>query len=131
MWQKKIKKKILIIDDEEDFTWMVKMNLERTGRYEVRAENKGACGYAAARSFKPELVLLDLLMLDMEGSDVAAQLSSDEETRNIPVVFLTAVATKEQVEEAGGKIGGQSFIAKPITTQELIDKIDKILSSKR
>lgn len=118
------KKKILIIDDEEFFTKLVKLNLEKTGKYEVRAENKGSVGLAAAREFKPDLILLDILMEDMEGSEVAAQLKNDANTAEIPVVFLTAVVKKEELENGSGVIGGHPFIAKPVSTAELINCIE-------
>lgn len=119
------KKKILIIDDEEGFTKIVKLNLERTGKYEVKTENKGLLGFAAVKEFRPDLILLDILMPDMEGGEVASLLKDSGDTKNIPIVFLTAVATKEQVEKDSGIIGGYPFIAKPVTTKELIDCIEK------
>ncbi len=127
MWEdaagRKIKKKVLLIDDEKDFTRMVKINLEGEGDFEVRVENSGAQGLAAARTFKPDLVILDILMPEMEGSEVAAQLRSDELTRDIPIVFLTAVATKEEVKTNEGVIGGHPFIAKPVEIKELVGVI--------
>ncbi|MDP2906296.1 MAG: response regulator [Candidatus Omnitrophota bacterium] len=119
------KKKILIIDDEEDFTKLVKMNLEAAGEYEVRAEREGIKGIAAAKEFKPNLIFLDILMSDMEGGEVAYQLDNDPETGNIPIVFLTAVAKKEEVREGKGVIGGHPFMAKPVTTAELIQCIEE------
>lgn len=118
------KKRVLIVDDEQDFTKVVKMNLEATGKYEVMAQNKGSLCLAAAKEFKPNLILLDLLMPDLEGGEVAYQLENDEETKNIPVVFLTAVAKKDEVKGDSGLIGGHVFLAKPVTLQELIDCID-------
>lgn len=125
MWKKTMKKKILIVDDEEDFTKLIKLNLERTGKYEVATENEGSLGLAAAREFKPDLILLDILMQDMEGSEVASQLKDNEDTKNIPIVFLTAVARKKEVEESGGVIGGRPFIAKPADIDQIIDVIEK------
>lgn len=122
------KKKILIIDDEENFTKLVKLNLEEMGEYEVKTENDGSRGLAAAKEFKPDLVLLDILMLEMEGGEVARYLKNDEETKNIPVVFLTAVVSKEEIEKSKGVIGGRPFISKPVTAEELIDCIEKNLS---
>lgn len=119
------KRKILIIDDEEFFTKLVRLNLEKTGKYEVRAENKGTDGLAAAREFKPDLILLDILMEDMEGSEVAVQLQNDASTKDIPVVFLTAVVKKEELENGSGVIGGHPFIAKPVSTAELVNCIEK------
>jgi len=124
------KKKILIIDDEEQFTKIVKLNLEHTGKYEVRTENRGALGLAAAKEFKPDLILLDILMPDMEGSEVSAQFKNDKDTENIPFVFLTAIAKKEEIEASQGVIGGHLFIAKPVSVKELTDCIEKILANR-
>lgn len=108
---------------------MVKMNLEATGEYEVGVENKGSLGVASAKAFKPDLILLDIIMPDVEGSHLAAQLKEDVNTQDIPIVFLTAVVTKEETEAAGGVIAGHPFIAKPINVKELIDCIEKNISS--
>ena len=119
------KKKILIVDDEEYFTKLVKLNLEATGEYEVRTENKGLQGIAAAREFNPDLIFLDILMPDMEGGEVAFQLENDPGAKNIPIVFLTAVAKKEEVRQGKGLIGGHPFMSKPVTTAELIQCIEE------
>lgn len=119
------KKKILIIDDEEDFTKIVKLNLEETGKYEVRTENRGSNGFPAAKEFKPDLILLDILMPDMGGGEVAYRLKEDKSVKNIPIVFLTAVVTKEETTSHGGIIGGHPFIAKPVNAEKLIDCIEE------
>ncbi len=118
------KKRILIIDDEESFTQLVKLNLEARGKYEVRAENKGPLGLIAAKQFKPDLILLDLIMPDMGGGEVSYQLKSDEETKTIPIVFITAIMTKDEAATRGGIISGHQVIAKPVTTEQLIDVIE-------
>jgi len=119
------KKKILIIDDEEALTRLVKLNLESTGDYEVMTENKGANGLAAAKAFKPDLVLLDIIMPDMEGSDVAGQIMEDKDISDTPIVFLTAMIRKEETAASRGIIGGHPFIAKSVNIKELIDCIEK------
>ena len=120
-----VNKRILIIDDEENFTQLVKLNLEDTGEYTVRTENRGALGFAAAKQFKPDLILLDILMPDTEGSEVAFQIKNDIETKDIPIVFLTAVAEKEEVKRSGGLIAGHPCVAKPISSEQLIAVIKK------
>ena len=121
------KKKILIIDDEDAFTKLVKMNLEATEKYEVKVENKGALGFDVARAFKPDLILLDILMPDMEGSEVASQLSGDKDTKSIPVVFLTAMVKESEIKDSDGMIGGRYFAAKPISSNELIAIIERAM----
>ncbi|MFH0797389.1 MAG: response regulator [Candidatus Omnitrophota bacterium] len=118
------KKRILIIDDEEDFTRVVKLNLEATGQYEVRIENKATQGFLTAQSFKPDLILLDIIMPGMNGDEVAAQIKKDEGTKDIPIVFLTAMATKDEVTPGCPVIGGYPFLAKPVRKKELIECIE-------
>ncbi len=114
-----MKQRILVVDDEPGLTWMIKLTLEETGLYEVRNENQGIKAIEAAREFKPDLMLLDVLMPGMLGSEIAAQLEQDPELRTIKHVFLTAVVSKEDVNRAQGQIGGQEFIAKPVSADDL------------
>ncbi|MFH1413835.1 MAG: response regulator [Candidatus Omnitrophota bacterium] len=118
-------KRILIIDDEESFTELLKLNLEEEGNYKVMTVNRGSEGFAAAKKFKPDLILLDMLMPDISGGEVMRKLKDDNKTKNIPVVFLTAIVNKSEVEKEDGIIGGHHFLAKPATTEELIDCIEK------
>jgi CheY-like chemotaxis protein len=119
------KKKILIIDDEEGFAKLIKMNLEGTGEYEVRTESNGTFGLAAAKEFKPDMILLDVMMPGIDGGDVRCQLKSEKDTKDIPVVFLTAVVSREDVEENKGIIGENLFIAKPVDIKSIIEVIKK------
>jgi len=124
----KIKKKILVVDDEVSLTKMVKRNLEVTGKFEVKTENSGKAAIAAAKQFKPDLILLDVMMPDADGGEVASQMQEDPALENIPIVFLTAIVTKEEVEESGGVISGRPFIAKPVKSDELIAVIEANLA---
>jgi DNA-binding response OmpR family regulator len=117
------KTKILIIDDEKSFSGLVKLSLEASGGYDVQVENQGSKGFAAARAFMPDLILLDVVMPDASGSQVASQLKDNPSTKNIPIVFLTALVSEGEVSSQGGVIGGYPFIAKPVTMARLIDCI--------
>jgi len=114
------KKKILIVDDEKDFTEMIKWNLEATGQYEVRSESKGAKALAAAREFIPHLILLDIIIPDMDGGAILFQLKNDVATKDIPLVFLTAIVTQPEVNSVGKLISGYPSIAKPVSAADLI-----------
>jgi CheY-like chemotaxis protein len=121
--------KILVIDDEEGFTSLIKTTLEERDKYEVRTENNASLAIAAIREFRPDLVLLDIMMPgDIDGSEIARQIEGDVEIKNIPVVFLTAIVTGEEIDTGGGFIGGYPFIEKPINIKKLIDYIEKRLS---
>ncbi|KPJ90942.1 MAG: histidine kinase [Gammaproteobacteria bacterium SG8_15] len=122
-----MKKRILVVDDEPALTRMVKLNLERTGNYEVRTENQGSMALQAAREFKPDLMLLDVMMPDMSGDEVSAQMKEDEELSRMKYVFMTAIITKDETEAMGSNIGGNEFLAKPVKTDELIATIERVL----
>lgn len=118
------KRRILLIDDEETFTRTLKSYLEKTGRYEVRAEHEGARGLQAVREFAPDLVLLDVIMPDADGGHVAAQIREDLRMRAVPIVFLTAVVSREETSAHGGTIGGNEFLAKPVSAKEVLACIE-------
>jgi len=121
------KKKILVVDDEVGLTRMLKRNLEATNRYEVRTENAGAAAVNAAREFRPDLILLDVMMPGISGDEVAAQLREDKLLGNIPIVFLSAIVKKEETQPTGGDIGGLTFLAKPVKLDDLITCIENRL----
>ena len=122
------KKKILVVDDEASLTRMLRRNLEATGKYEVREENSGAHAYETAREFQPDMIMLDVMMPDMDGGDVAAKIQDDESLKHIPIVFLTAILKKEEVAEStGSTIGGRTFLVKPVKVDDLIACIENHL----
>jgi len=124
---------ILAVDDEESFTFFVKLNLQNDSRYEfnVTTANGGEAGLKLARKIKPDLILLDIMMPDMSGTEVAEKLLEDPRTKSIPIIFMTAVVQKDEVAEEGGIMGGREFIAKPVEKDELIDRIAATLNLPR
>jgi len=119
------KKRILIVDDEQSLTTLLKLNLEEFGDYEVRVENWPEDALAAAREFKPDLILLDIIMPRLPGGNVAAQIDEDPVLKNTPIVFLTAAVRKHQVEENEGIICDHPCLAKPATIDEVVAMIEK------
>ena len=114
-----MKKRILVVDDEVALTRMIRLNLERTGRFVVREENQGSEALHTIRAFKPDLVFLDVMMPDMGGDEVASLINEDPELSGTRYVFLTAVVTKAETAAVGGEIGGSLFLAKPVKIAEL------------
>jgi CheY-like chemotaxis protein len=123
------KKRILIIDDEKDFCRMVKFNLERTKNYEVLFATDGRSGMEIARKQSPDLILLDIRMPGMSGGEIAEELLDDPSTCKIPIIFLTALVKKDEVARQSGYISGRPFIAKPVTAQDLIKRIEEEIRS--
>jgi len=124
------KKKILVVDDNLELNELIKETLEETGRYEVLWEVRGSYGLITAKQFKPDLILMDLLMPDIPGNEVAQQLAQDEETKKIPVVYFTVIVSKDELESHAGYIGGHPFLAKPATIEELMHCVEKNLAAK-
>jgi DNA-binding response OmpR family regulator len=114
------KKRILVVDDLASDTRLLKRRLEECGDFEVREQNDPKVAVIAAEEFKPDLILLDLVMPTMDGRHLAACLEASPILKGVPIVFLTARITKEEVDAVGGRIGGFPFLAKPIAVSELI-----------
>ena len=112
-------KRILVVDDEPSVTRNLKLNLESGGDYEVLGENIAADALSAARIFKPDLILMDVMMPGIDGGDVAAQLRADPLLRNTPVIFLTAIVSNEETDGHEKLSGGETFLAKPVDIVEL------------
>ena len=122
----KEKSRILIIDNNRDFTLSAKVGLERTGRYSVSEENEPARAHQTAQRVKPDLILLDIAMPETDGGEVAARIESDPTLRRTPVVFLTALVTKAEAR-SGMEIQGHRFLAKPISIPDLVAGIERNL----
>ncbi len=111
----------MVVDDEEGFTKLLKMNLEKTGDYEVQIENKSTRALAVAREFRPDVVLLDIVMPDMDGGDVAAQFQDDPMLRKVPVIMLTAlVAEGETSSGSVAQAGTMNVLPKPVNMEILL-----------
>ena len=131
---------ILLIDDDKEICALTKSVLEKTGHYDVIVSTQGRDGIALAKSHKPDLILLDIIMPDMDGTEVARILSENDSTKTVPIVFLTAIAVpavflaalieNEELKQRAGQVGGYYFIQKPITPNELSARIDAILNKK-
>ncbi len=123
-----MKPKILVVDNEDGITRMIKLNLERTGQYEVMTQNKGSLAIETAREFMPDLIFMDVMMPDMGGDEVATLLQEDDNLKHIKIVFLTAIVTRDETANGRNEIGGYLFLAKPVTTEDLIRTIDIALN---
>jgi len=120
-------KRIMIIDDEIGFTNLVKLNLERTGRFEVCEVNNPLGALVAGRAFNPHLILLDVMMPDKDGGELLAELEADAQLKTIPVLFLTASTTGQLARAEQTALHGRPVIAKPVDPKELTRRIDDVL----
>jgi CheY-like chemotaxis protein len=122
----KEKRRILIVDDDRESTHLVKILLEKTGAYVVLEENEAPKAHQSARTFRPDVILLDIMMPETDGAEVAAQIDADPELQSTPIIFLTALLTKPETK-TGVRIEGHRSLAKPIDIPELINRIEESL----
>lgn len=124
------KKRILVVDDEVAYSSMFKRLLEQTGFYEVRVENRSTQAASAAREFKPDLIILDVIMPGMDGGEVAAQLQADPLLKKIPFLFATTVISALEDENGVVESAGYTYLAKPFKTQVMLACIEKALAGR-
>ncbi len=120
------KKKILVIDDEQSITRLLKFALEKTGFYEVLGENEGSKAIATIRAAHADLLILDVNMPEVNGAEIASVVQSDPALRSLPIIFLTGNVSDEEAE-AGMMIGGYPAMGKPINMERLLQRIAKSL----
>ena len=116
--------RILIVDDDQDSTHLIKILLEKIGRYLVIEENDATKAHQTAKNFRPNVILLDILMPQVDGGEIAARIDADPELQTTPIIFLTALVTKAEAK-AGLHIQGHPILAKPINIPELIKGIEE------
>jgi len=119
-------KRILCIEDESEMIDLIRLILGRRG-FDVIGATGGVEGLELIRQEKPDLILLDLMMPDMDGWEVYQQMKADEVTREIPVIVVTAKA--QSIDKVLGlhiaKV--DDYIAKPFSPQELLNSVEKVL----
>ena len=120
--------KLLVVDDEPDAVLILAKTLSARG-YMVTTAESGLQAINLAKAEKPDLILLDILMPDMDGTQVAAALQEDETTKNIPVIFLTCLVTKK-TQEIGLRYhdaGRYVFMSKPYDLDSLLREINRLV----
>jgi CheY-like chemotaxis protein len=119
--------RVLVIDDEPDVRWLIRLSLERAGHEVIDAED-GLRGVALAQKQRPEIIVLDLMMPVMDGYAVLAELAKDQRTASVPVVVLSARAIPDEAERAVGA-GARIFLEKPFDPDLLAGELDSLLDA--
>ena len=128
--------KVFLMDDEEKFCQIVKLNLEKTKKFQIAIECAPENFLSRILAFRPEVIVMDVLMPGLWGYDLMSRLHKDERLKNIPVLFLTALAQKGQRHIYGGLVDNLPFFAKPvyakpIRTHSLVQAIEESLLRKK
>jgi CheY-like chemotaxis protein len=121
-------RKILVIDDDREFTRVAHVKLEGTGALRVREENDPSIALHTARKFKPDLILMDIMMPGKEGSELAADIILDPSLERTPIIFLTRLVSRYDVCDGGSFIsGGRVCLPKPVDWRRLVHCIHRMI----
>jgi CheY-like chemotaxis protein len=115
------RKNILLVDDDHAVTDYLQLKLGKA--YDVLVTNEPRAVLALARKEQPDLILCDIDMPDMGGGDVCRALSDDEQTRHIPILYLTSMVSREEVRMMGGQVGGRPGVSKDTPIDEILTRI--------
>jgi len=119
--------RVLVIDDEPEITEIVETFLVESG-YQVAVENSPNNAVERARAFKPDVILLDIMMPGVDGYDICQQLKNDPAFSGVPIIFLTG---KDRSDDMGRSFrsGGDMFIKKPFSCERLLEIVNIVLVS--
>lgn len=120
--------RILIVDDEPNLVLALELLMKREG-HDIRAVGDGEAAVEAAKTFRPDLVLLDVMMPKMDGYEVCQRLRADPALKDVAIVMLTAKG-REVEREKGMALGADLYITKPFSTKDVVRKVKEVLASK-
>lgn len=124
------KSRVLIVDDEADYLMITKLNLEETDKYEVMTLIDSKNVISCVQNFRPDVILLDMLMPKFGGVEVCEMLNNDPVGVEIPIIIVSALDKNEDKVKAY-RVGVVDYISKPAGKDVLTAKIEKVLSNKR
>jgi len=124
-----MKQKILVVDDEPDAVELIDFNLKSAGFDVITAED-GAAALKKARATMPDLILLDLMLPEVDGTEVCKILRRDSATSSIPIIMLTAKAT-ELDRVLGLELGADDYVTKPFSPRELVLRVKNLLNRRQ
>lgn len=119
--------KVMVVDDEDAYTRMVKHALEDTGDFEVRTENDSTQAQHTAQLFKPDICVLDIIMPEMSGLEVGEEFRGDPLLKSLPIIFLTAAVSKEHPHIEHDLLKDCPVLIKPVGCDDLIACIESTL----
>jgi two-component system, OmpR family, alkaline phosphatase synthesis response regulator PhoP len=123
------KEKVLVVDDEEDILELISYNLHREG-YQVTTSETGEDAVAKAFTTLPQIIILDLMLPGLDGLEVCKQLKSDERTKGIPIIMVTAKGEEADIV-AGLELGADDYLTKPFSPRVLLARIKTVLRRRK
>ena len=120
------KKKVLVVDDDAEIVELISDILTRDGRFEIRTASSGYEAGMATQQFRPDLILLDYMLPDVNGNVVCQTIRSNPEFENTRIIIVSGVIKQEEIDQLL-RSGAQEFIKKPFSISELTEKVDGAL----
>ncbi len=120
------KRKVLVVDDDRDLVELLVDVLERDGRFETRSVNNGFEAGMTVKDYRPDLIILDVMLPDINGKDVCLRVRNDKSIEAVKISCVSGMVEEDKIEELR-RAGANEFLAKPFETERLIERICALL----
>jgi excisionase family DNA binding protein len=120
------KRKVLVVDDDRDLVELLVDVLERDGRFETRAVNNGFEAGMMVKEYRPDLIILDVMLPDINGKDVCLRVRNDKSLEAVKIICVSGMVEEDKIEELR-RAGANEFLAKPFETERLIERLCALL----
>ncbi|MBQ7111545.1 MAG: response regulator [Thermoguttaceae bacterium] len=120
------KRKVLVVDDDRDLVELLVDVLERDGRFETRSVNNGFEAGMTVKDYRPDLIILDVMLPDINGKDVCLRVRNDKSLEAVKIICVSGMVEEDKIEELR-RAGANEFLAKPFETERLIERICALL----
>ena len=120
------KRKVLVVDDDRDLVELLVDVLERDGRFETRSVNNGFEAGMMVKDYRPDLIILDVMLPDINGKDVCLRVRNDKSLEAVKIICVSGMVEEDKIEELH-RAGANEFLAKPFETERLIERICALL----
>ncbi len=120
------KRKVLVVDDDRDLVELLVDALERDGRFETRSVNNGFDAGMTVKEYRPDLIILDVMLPDINGKDVCVRVRNDQSLEAVKIVCVSGMVEEDKIEELR-RAGADDFLAKPFETERLIERVCSLL----
>lgn len=124
------KRKALVVDDDEELVEMIRDVLDADGRFEVRIANNGFDAGMMVKEYKPDIIVLDVMLPDINGKEVCQRVRSDESMDDVKIICISGMVEADKIEDLR-KSGANDFMQKPFEVEKLIDRMCGLLDVER
>lgn len=124
------RKKLLIVDDDQDLVELISEGFSRDGRFEIKTVNNGFDAGMGVREFRPDLVILDVMLPDINGKEVCQRIRSDPALDQVKVLCISGMVERDKVDELRGA-GADDFMQKPFAIEDLVNRSCELLDIER